>query len=649
MSFSRTRNRAVVLMLAVALTACGGGSSDGGGGAGAMAFSPAKRENVAPGVVYVTPNLQVTKVSRETIPVSTTGVERLLVNGVEVEPDKAEVRTGDRLNLAIKAPDAFGKTHTATLRIADKTLEYTLKTGTSKLRFERNRARKALVFEWDDLDVTRYRLLHNPDGNSGYTPVLEITGNAARAEMPVTITQLDWERGMFAVEACLSPDASCVMLPGHEVALKQPQSVEMINYIKPLPVGDDNDFTDDYFGDHMALSADGQMLAVSVLSDQGGTSGAVQIFRKGKDGWAHETTLTAPDDTAPFGRGAQSLSLNTDGNVLAVAQYGASNTDRAFVYRRSTSGWTQEAAFTGSINQAIRSIVLSPSGERLIAGESGKFDVHDRQADGSWLLRQSLADSAGGNCGDALALSEDARTLVMSDRFHNSRQGRVLVYRDSDGDGEYEAPPASMTGENSAADDSFGYDVTLNSNGTLMLVGAGGEDANRGDPASNGNDTPLRNSGAAYVFERIVDTNDWRQVAYLKAPNADAFDQFGVAVAMSADAQWLAIGASSEQGSATGIHTPGTVLDENGEGNEIGAVYLYERNGTQDWQLRRYVKSPENSEADGDLGFGAQIALSADGATLVVTAPFEDGAGTGVDEGDPADNSMENAGAVYIY
>ena len=45
---------------------------------------------------------------------------------------------------------------------------------------------------------------------------------------------------------------------------------------------------------------------------------------------------------------------------------------------------------------------------------------------------------------------------------------------------------------------------------------------------------------------------------------------------------------------------------------------------------------------------GNAVALSADGRILAVGAPFEGSSATGID-GDEADNSAYNAGAVYVY
>src|SRR5262249_32447715 len=58
-----------------------------------------------------------------------------------------------------------------------------------------------------------------------------------------------------------------------------------------------------------------------------------------------------------------------------------------------------------------------------------------------------------------------------------------------------------------------------------------------------------------------------------------------------------------------------------------------------------YLKA---SNTDAQDRFGFSVALSADGTTLAVGADLESSAATGVD-GNQADNSALNAGAVYIF
>ncbi len=87
----------------------------------------------------------------------------------------------------------------------------------------------------------------------------------------------------------------------------------------------------------------------------------------------------------------------------------------------------------------------------------------------------------------------------------------------------------------------------------------------------NGNqgDNSADDSGAVYVFSRSGST--WVQQAYVKASNTGANDSFGSRVALSADGKTLAVGASYEGSSATGINGN---QGDNSAGYS-GAVYLY--------------------------------------------------------------------------
>ena len=77
---------------------------------------------------------------------------------------------------------------------------------------------------------------------------------------------------------------------------------------------------------------------------------------------------------------------------------------------------------------------------------------------------------------------------------------------------------------------------------------------------------------------------------------------------------------------------------------EAGAVYFFTRSGTS-WAQKAYVKS-SNDEAFDE--FGSSVALSRDGRTLAVGARGEDSGAKGID-GNQADNSMKEAGAVYVF
>ena len=129
-------------------------------------------------------------------------------------------------------------------------------------------------------------------------------------------------------------------------------------------------------------------------------------------------------------------------------------------------------------------------------------------------------------------------------------------------------------------------------------------------------------------------------IDYLKASNAGAYEHFGETVALSADGRTLAVGAIYEGSASSGI---GGDQDDDSAPN-AGAVYVFVRDG-EGWSQQAYIKA-SNAEA-GDR-FGASLALSADGDTLAVGATGEDSAAAGTG-GDQADNSMDNAGAAYVF
>jgi hypothetical protein len=109
---------------------------------------------------------------------------------------------------------------------------------------------------------------------------------------------------------------------------------------------------------------------------------------------------------------------------------------------------------------------------------------------------------------------------------------------------------------------------------------------------------------------------------------------------MSADGATLAVGAPGEASAA--LAQGGGPNDDSAR--NAGAVYVFVRSGTQ-WSQQSYLKA---SNAQQDDIFGTAMALSADGATLAVSAPLEDSGARRVG-GNQGDNGASNAGAVYVF
>src|SRR5688572_27904676 len=141
-----------------------------------------------------------------------------------------------------------------------------------------------------------------------------------------------------------------------------------------------------------------------------------------------------------------------------------------------------------------------------------------------------------------------------------------------------------------------------------------------------------------------------RQVAYLKASHPDMGDHFacggslpghiGSALAISADGNTIVVGAPHESSAARGIN--GDAADNSLYNS--GAAYVFVRRGDA-WVQQAYVKASNTGQSD---LFGMNVALSADGNTMAVSAPWERSAATGIN-GNQNDDSLPQAGAVYVF
>ena len=193
---------------------------------------------------------------------------------------------------------------------------------------------------------------------------------------------------------------------------------------------------------------------------------------------------------------------------------------------------------------------------------------------------------------------------------------------------------------NTGAGDQFGLAIALSSDGNTLVVGAPNEDSsaigiNNGNPA----DDTMPDSGAVYIFTHDAG-GSWSQQAYVKASNTGVGDQFGESVAITADGNTLAVGASLEDSDAKGIDG-----NDNDLAQDSGAVYIFTRDTGGTWSQQSYVKASNTGAGD---EFGWSVAIAADGNKLAVGAFGEDSFSTGIN-GDQNDNSTIQSGAVYVF
>ena len=214
--------------------------------------------------------------------------------------------------------------------------------------------------------------------------------------------------------------------------------------------------------------------------------------------------------------------------------------------------------------------------------------------------------------------------------------GAVYVYRRT---GNEWAQEAYVKASNCQASDYFG--TTIDINGDILVVGAPGEDSWQTFITSESNpDNYESASGAVYVYRRTG--NEWAQEAFIKASNAESFDQFGYAVALDGDT--IVVSAMYEDSNQT-IITNGTGSSNDNSAQYSGAIYVY-RKTSGSWTQEAYIKA---SNAEKDDQFGTSLSVNED--TIAVGARREDSNQTTITNGtgSSSDNSASDTGAIYVY
>ena len=489
--------------------------------------------------------------------------------------------------------------------------------------------------------------------------------------------------------------------------------VTRLNFAQEAYIKASNSGVGDAFGGSVALSSDGNTMAVGAqnedssasgvdgdeTNDDSTNSGAVYVFARGTGGaWTQQAYLKASNTDADpefaedfFGL---AVAISADGNTLAVGAtredsvatgVNGDETDNSarfagavYVFTRDTGGvWTQQAYVKASNTDAVdffgRSVALSADGNTLAAGaffeNSGATGINGNQFDntaldagaayvftrssGAWTQQAYIKASNTGaedHFGFRVALSADGDTLAVSaqdedsaatgvngDGLDNSAVDAGAAYVFTRDTGGVWTQQAYIKATNAEAADNFGISADLSSDGNTLLVGAFWEDSGE---AGNELDNSVIDSGAAYVFTRDSG-GTWSQQAYIKASSLDENDHMGWDAVLAGDASKLAISVHHEDSAVMGVD--GDQSDNSADG--AGAALVFSQDSDGAWVQQAYIKASNTDPID---NFGVSVALAEDGNLLAVGAHREDSVDIGVDS-DQADNSAESAGALYVF
>ena len=319
------------------------------------------------------------------------------------------------------------------------------------------------------------------------------------------------------------------------------------------------DFGDgDQFGYSMALSADGNTLAVAAMSedsaatgingnqadDSASGSGAAYVFARNGRIWSQQAYVKSSitGANALFG---YSIGLSANGDTLAVSEYDADRGKGAlYVLTRSGSTWAHQA--------------------RLQASNAERGDS----------LGYSLAISEDGNTIAAGAADEDCMTPGVNptgcdhDQPLDNSSGATYVFVRN---GSTWAQQAFIKASNPGKEDWFGVRIGISGDGDTLAVGAQNEDSAAKSINGNQADNSAPEAGAVYLFTRNGIT--WTQQAYVKGSNTEASDEFGSSIALSRDGRTMLVGARGEDSGAKGVN--GNQADNSVR--YAGAAYIFVR------------------------------------------------------------------------
>ena len=264
--------------------------------------------------------------------------------------------------------------------------------------------------------------------------------------------------------------------------------------------------------------------------------------------------LLAIGDAAAYDSFGEAVSIS--GDTAVIGAYGdddvALGSGSTYIFTLSGSNWSQQA--------------------KLTAGDAAAYD----------------------SFGEAVSISGDTAVIgAPRDDDGGSNSGSAYIFTRS---GSTWSQQAKLTASDAAANDHFGYSVSISSDTTV--VGA------------YWNDDAGSDSGSAYVFTRSGST--WSQQAKLTASDAAANDLFGGDVSVSGDTAVIGAQGDADAGSSS------------------GSAYVFTRSGST-WTQR--AKLNASDAAASDL-FGRAVSIS--GETALVGAYLNDDAGN-------------DSGSAYIF
>ncbi|MEA3287611.1 MAG: fibronectin type III domain-containing protein, partial [Candidatus Marinimicrobia bacterium] len=337
----------------------------------------------------------------------------------------------------------------------------------------------------------------------------------------------------------------------------------------------------DNYGGKVALSNDYAVVAASSRDEYGENSGQVFVYHRTEYGWYQKAKLKANDASSGDYFGS-SVALSGDYILIGAKEADGIGvgTGAAYIFYYSGQNWQQQAKLTaldgGSLDHFGVSVDID--GDYVIIGAEGDDDGLNAagaayifaKIDTAWTQQAKLLAGDAemrDYFGNAVAIDGDY--ALIGAYGETGYAGAAYVFMRAGGAWGQQA---KLSASDAYTRDKFGTSVALD--GNYALIGADQDD-----------DYGTR-SGSAYIFQR--NGTSWDQQGKLTAGDAEAYDYFGISVAILDDQ--VLIGAYQED-------TPAS---------NCGAMYQYGWNGS------KWVEQSKFARSDAPTGsfMGYSVALS---------------------------------------
>lgn len=307
----------------------------------------------------------------------------------------------------------------------------------------------------------------------------------------------------------------------------------------------------DFSGTRIALSADGNIIAIGASHhDNGiyGNSGHVRVYQLIAGSWIQ---IGAEINGIIGGiYSGSAVAVSDSGNILAINSY--SNTvngnlsGQVKIFQNITGIWTQlgnDINGQAAVNMSGLGLSLSADGMKVAIGaygnddngeDSGNTRIYENIA-GAWTQIGNDIDgeSTGDYSGVRVSLSADGNTVAIGAIYNDGNgtdSGHVRVYKNMSGN--WIQLGTDIDGQNPG--DESGIDISLSANGTVLAIGSTGNSNSNGVKA-----------GCVRVFQFV--SGVWTQIG-ININGEAPEDYSGGSISLSADALKLAIGAIYNSG-----------------------------------------------------------------------------------------------------